>query len=203
MFLMRAAEKTNAINAYVTGVGASKRVVIWDTTLRKTTPDEALFILGHELGHYVLGHVTKGFLFFSFGLLLALYVMFRTLHFALQHWAPDWKIYGPEDLASLVVLLLIFQILSFISAPIANGFSRMQEHAADVYGLEVTHGIIPNSAEVAAHAFQVLGEIDLSDPNPSPLITFWLYSHPPVADRLIFAHTYDPWSKGEPPRYVK
>ncbi len=203
MFLMRAAEKTNAINAYVTGVGASKRVVIWDTTLRKTTPDEALFILGHELGHYVLGHVTKGFLFFSFGLLLALYVMFRTLHFALQHWAPDWKIYGPEDLASLVVLLLIFQILSFISAPIANGFSRMQEHAADVYGLEVTHGIIPNSAEVAAHAFQVLGEIDLSDPNPSPFITFWLYSHPPVADRLIFAHTYDPWSKGEPPRYVK
>jgi STE24 endopeptidase len=203
MFLMRAAEKTNAINAYVTGVGASKRVVIWDTTLRKTTSDEALFIIGHELGHYVLGHVAKGFLFFSIGLLLALYVMFRALHIALQRWASDWKIYGPEDLASLVVLLLIFQSLSFISAPIANGFSRAQEHAADVFGLEVIHGLIPNSEEVAAHAFQMLGEIDLSDPNPSPFITFWLYSHPPVADRLIFAHTYDPWSKGESPRYVK
>jgi Zn-dependent protease with chaperone function len=203
MFLMRAAEKTNAINAYVTGLGASKRVVMWDTTLRKTTPDEALFILGHELGHYVLGHIAKGFLFFSFGLLLALYVMFRALHLALQHWAPSWKIYGPEDLASLVVLLLIFQILSFISAPVANGFSRWEEHAADVYGLEITHGIIPNSAEVAAHAFQILGEVDLSDPNPSPFITFWLYSHPPIADRLVFAHTYDPWSNGESPRYVK
>lgn len=203
MFLMRAAEKTNAINAYVTGVGASKRVVMWDTTLLKTTPDEALFIIGHELGHYVLGHVAKGFAFFSVGLLLALYVMFRALHLALQHWAPDWRIYGPEDLASLVVLLLIFQILSFVSAPVANGFSRWEEHSADVYGLEVTHGVIPDSAEVAAHAFQILGEVDLSDPNPSPFITFWLYSHPPVADRLVFAHSYDPWSKGEQPRYVK
>jgi STE24 endopeptidase len=203
MFLMRAGEKTNEINAYVTGVGASKRVVVWDTTIRKTTTDEALFIVGHELGHYVLGHVTKGFLFFSLALLLALYLTFRGLHWALHRWGSDWKIYGPEDWASLVVLLLILQILAFISSPIANGFSRMQEHAADIYGLEVIHGIIPNSEEVAAHAFQILGEVDLSDPNPPPLITFWLYSHPPLADRLVFAHSYDPWSKGEPPKYVK
>jgi Zn-dependent protease with chaperone function len=78
----------------------------------------------------------------------------------------------------------------------------MQEHAADVYALEITHGLISNSSEVAAHAFQVLGELDLSDPNPPPFIKFWLYSHPPVADRLVFAHNYDPWSKGEKPKYV-
>src|ERR1700730_8852825 len=64
MFLMKASEKTNQINAYVTGIGASKRVVVWDTTIQKTSSDEALFILGHELGHYVLGHVAIGFLFF-------------------------------------------------------------------------------------------------------------------------------------------
>jgi STE24 endopeptidase len=203
MFLMRAGEKTNEINAYVTGVGASKRVVVWDTTIRKTTTDEALFIVGHELGHYVLGHVTRGLLFFSLALLLALYLTFRGLHWALHRWGAGWKIYGPEDWASLVVLILILQILAFISSPIANGFSRMQEHAADVYGLEVIHGIIPNSEEVAAHAFQMLGEIDLSDPNPPPFITFWLYSHPPLADRLVFAHSYDPWSKGGSPKFVK
>jgi len=56
---------------------------------------------------------------------------------------------------------------------------------------------------VAARAFQVMGEADLDDPNPPEFITFWLYSHPPLADRLVFAHTYDPWSRGEPPRYVK
>lgn len=203
IFLMRASEKTNAINAYVTGFGASKRVVMWDTTIAKTTNDEALFIVGHELGHYVLGHVATGFAFFGVALLLAFYIMFRALHWALHRWGAEWRIYGSEDWASLAVILLIFQILTFISSPVANGFSRMQEHAADVYGLEIIHGIVPNSEEVAAHGFQVLGELDLSDPNPPAFITFWLYSHPPLAERLVFAHTYDPWSKGESPKYVK
>jgi STE24 endopeptidase len=203
MFLMKASEKTNQINAYVTGIGASKRVVIWDTTIQKMSTDEALVILGHELGHYVLGHVAIGFLFFAVSLLLALYVMFRALLWSLQRWGAEWKICGPEDLAAIAVLFLWVEILSFISSPIANGFSRRQEHAADVYGLEVIHGIVPNSEEVAAHGFQVMGDLDLSDPNPPAFITFWLYSHPPLAERLVFAHTYDPWSKGESPKYVK
>jgi STE24 endopeptidase len=203
IFLMRASEKTNAINAYVTGFGASKRVVMWDTTIAKTTNDEALFVVGHELGHYVLGHVTTGFIFFGVALLLASYIMFRALHWSLHRWGAEWRVYSSEDWASLVIILLIFQILTFISSPVANGFSRMQEHAADVYGLEIIHGLVPNSEEVAAHGFQVLGELDLSDPNPPPFITFWLYGHPPLAERLVFAHTYDPWSKGESPRYVK
>ena len=203
MFLMEASQKTNAINAYVTGLGASKRVVIWDTTIQKTSKDESLFVVGHELGHYVLGHVRQGFLLGAAGLLLALYFLFRGLHWALDHWAKDWKLYGQEDWASLAVLLLLLQALLFVSSPVISGYSRMQEHAADVYGLEVIHGLVPNSEEVAAHAFQVLGELDLSDPNPPPFITFWLYSHPPLADRLVFAHSYDPWSKGESPKYVK
>ena len=203
IFLMAASQKTNAINAYVTGLGASKRVVIWDTTIQKTTNDESLFIVGHELGHYVLGHVWQGFLLGAGGLLLALYLLFRCLHWAMDRWARDWKLYGQEDWASLAVLLLLLQALLFISSPVISGYSRMQEHAADVYGLEVIHGLVPNSEEVAAHAFQVLGEVDLSDPNPPPFVTFWLYSHPPLAERLVFAHSYDPWSKGESPKYVK
>lgn len=203
IFLMAASQKTNAINAYVTGLGASKRVVIWDTTIQKTTNDESLFIVGHELGHYVLGHVWQGFLLGAAGLLLALYLLFRGLHWAMDRWARDWKLYGQEDWAALAVLLLLLQALLFISSPVISGYSRMQEHAADVYGLEVIHGLVPDSEEVAAHAFQVLGEIDLSDPNPPPFVTFWLYSHPPLAERLVFAHSYDPWSKGESPKYVK
>jgi STE24 endopeptidase len=203
IFLMEASQKTNAINAYVTGLGASKRVVIWDTTIQKTSKDESLFIVGHELGHYVLGHVWKGFILGAGGLLLALYFLFRGLHWAMDRWAKDWKLYGQEDWASLVVLLLLLQVLLFVSSPVITGYSRMQEHAADVYGLEVIHGLVSDSEEVAAHAFQVLGEMDLSDPNPPPFITFWLYSHPPLAERLVFAHRYDPWSKGKSPKYVK
>jgi Zn-dependent protease with chaperone function len=62
MFLMEASKKTNDLNAYVTGLGASKRVVVWDTTIQKLTTDETLFIFGHEAGHYVLNHVRNGFL---------------------------------------------------------------------------------------------------------------------------------------------
>jgi len=203
IFLMAASQKTNAINAYVTGLGSSKRVVIWDTTLQETSNNESLFIVGHELGHYVLGHVWQGFLLGAAGLLVALYLLFRGLHWAMDRWAREWKLYGQEDCASLAVLLLLLQVLLFVSSPVLSGYSRMQEHAADVYGLEVIHGLIPHSEEVAAHAFQVLGEKDLSDPNPPSFITFWLYSHPPLADRLVFAHSYDPWSKGESPKYVK
>jgi STE24 endopeptidase len=203
MFLMEASKKTNEINAYVTGFGASKRVVVWDTTVQKLTDDETLFVFGHEAGHYVLGHVRNGFLFFAALFLVALYSGFRGLHWALSRWGQDWKLYGPEDWASLALILLLFQVMMFLAMPITNGFSRMQEHAADVYGLEVIHGIVPNSEEVAAHAFQVMGEIDLADPNPPPIITFWLYTHPPLAQRLVFAHSYDPWSKGEPLKYLK
>jgi STE24 endopeptidase len=101
------------------------------------------------------------------------------------------------------VLLLFVYIGMFLSSPIANGFSRMQEHQADVYSLEVTHGIIPDSAAVAGRSFQVLGEEDLADPNPPPFIVFWLYSHPPLGERLAFAESYDPWGNGESPAYVK
>lgn len=203
MFLMRASEKTKAIDAYVTGLGASKRVVVWDTTLQKATTDETLFIVGHELGHYVLGHVWKGFLFAAVLLLVGFYALFRGLHWMLGRWGGEWKIYGPEDWASFAVLLLLIEIGMFLASPIINGFSRIEEHAADVYGLEVTHGILPDSSEVAAQSFQVLGETDLADPNPPEFITFWLYSHPPLADRLVFAHNYDPWSSSGTPKYVK
>jgi len=203
MFLMEASAKTNQLNAYVTGFGASKRLVVWDTTIQKTTIPETLFIFGHEAGHYKLGHIRNGFIFFAGLLLVAFYAGFRGMHWALDRWATEWKIYGPEDWASFALFLLLLQVVIFAASPVINGFNRMQEHAADVYGLEVIHGIVPDSQEVAAHAFQVIGEIDLSDPNPPAFIRFWLYSHPPVAERLVFAHSYDPWSKGQPPRYVK
>ncbi|HMD43291.1 MAG TPA: M48 family metallopeptidase [Candidatus Acidoferrum sp.] len=203
MFLMEASAKTNEINAYVTGFGASKRVVVWDTTIEKAPPEEVLYIVGHELGHYVLGHVWKGFLFFVLGMFLGLYSAHRLFEGMVSRWGRNWGVRGQEDWAALAVLLLIMQVLEFLGTPLENGFRRIQEHEADVYGLEVTHGLFPGSNKVAAHAFQVLGEVDLADPNPSKFITFWLYSHPPIGDRLSFACSYDPWTRGQSPQFVK
>jgi Zn-dependent protease with chaperone function len=203
MFLMVASQKTNQINAYVTGIGASKRVVVWDNTIKKMAPDEVLFIVGHEMGHYVLGHVVKGIAFALVGILAALWVAYRALECILRRWGAKWGVRGQEDWAALAVLWLIGSMVGFIAEPIGNGFSRMVEHAADVYGLEVIHGIVPNAQETAAHSFQVMGELDLADPEPPRIIAVWLYSHPPLADRLKFAHDYDPWREGKSPRYVK
>jgi STE24 endopeptidase len=203
MFLMEASAKTNQINAYVTGFGASKRVVVWDNTIKKMAPGEVLFVVGHEMGHYALGHIATGIAFALVVILVGLYLAFRALQGMLRISGEAWGVRGQEDWAALGVLLLIASVLGFLAEPVGNGFSRMQEHAADVYGLEVTHGIVPDSPEAAAHAFQVMGELDLADPDPSPFITIWLYSHPPLVDRLKFAHDYDPWGKGEAPKYVK
>jgi STE24 endopeptidase len=187
MFLMEASAKTNAINAYVTGLGASKRIVIWDTSIQKTKPEELLFIVGHEMGHYVLGHVVKGFAYFLALLFFALFLAYRALQWMIARWGSAWGIRGQSDWAALGVLLLLLNIMSFFGEPIGNAFSRMLEHAADAYGLQLIQGFFPNANEVAAHAFQVLGEEDLDDPNPPKFIVLWLYSHPPLNDRLRFA----------------
>jgi STE24 endopeptidase len=203
MFLMNASSKTNELNAYVTGFGSSKRVVIYDTLLKKMTPRETLFVFGHESGHYVLNHIRNGILFFAAILLLALYLAYRLLNSILDRWGKRWRIYGMHDWAALAILLLLIDGMAFLSSPIVNGYSRIQEHNADVFGLELIHGIVPGSGQVAAHSFQAMGENDLADPNPPPFITFWLYTHPPLAERLVFAHSYDPWGKSQPPKYIK
>src|SRR6185312_7945605 len=203
MFLMKASEKVTTLNAYVTGFGPSKRVVVWDTTIQKATTPETLFVFGHEMGHYVLNHVIIGLSAAAIGLLIALYLLYRLSGWFLRRWGPRWQIRELGDWAALPMIFLIFSILGFISQPISAGISRTIEHNADVYGLEVTHGINANSQEAAAHAFQVLGELSLDYPYPSKFVVFWYYDHPSIPDRVRFAHQYDPWGKGEQPRYVK
>jgi Zn-dependent protease with chaperone function len=97
----------------------------------------------------------------------------------------------------------LLTILTFVANPIFNAFSRTQEYQADQYGLEVTHGLTPDSGQVAAQGFQVLGEVDLSDPDPNPIDIFMFYSHPSIPDRIRFALTYDPWANGGTGEFVK
>ena len=200
---MKASVKRKAVNAYVTGIGASKRVVIWDTTLEKLNAPQTLTVFGHEMGHYVLRHIPKGTALAAVELLVFLFVGSRLLEAMLRRWTHGWGIRGLADWASLPAVLLLFSLFNFFATPIENAYSRHIEHEADIYALEVTHGIVPAAGQAAAESFQILGETNLEDPDPGPVIKFWRYSHPPLADRLRFALTYDPWSKGQTPRFVK
>jgi STE24 endopeptidase len=100
-----------------------------------------------------------------------------------------------------VVFMLVLSVLSFFSEPIVNGFSRMHEHEADVYGQEAIHGIVADPQATAQQSFQLLGEMSLTDPNPSPFVEFWTFGHPSVSSRAAFAAAYNPWAPGEHPRY--
>ncbi len=201
MFLMRASDKLTGLNAYVTGIGASKRVVVWDTTIAKATPDEISFIFGHEMGHYVLQHIWKTLAFLALLLLAEFYLGYRASEWLLRRFGARWHIPAVKNWASLVVLLLVLSVLGFLSEPITNGYSRMHEHDADVYGQEAVHGIVADPQTVAQQAFQVLGETSLVDPDPNPLLEFWTFTHPSISRRAAFARAYNPWLPPKKPRY--
>jgi len=203
MFLMKASEKVTGLNAYVTGFGASKRVVVWDTSIAKATPDEILFIFGHEMGHYVLGHIPSTVAFLGGLLLVEFYLGYRGVTWLIGRYGGRWRIDSANDWAALVVLMLVFSVLSFLGEPIVNAYSRAHEHAADIYGQEVIHGIVADPQTTAQQAFQVLGETALVDPNPNRFVEFWTFSHPSISSRAAYAKAYNPWAPGQHPRYFK
>ena len=203
MFWMGASEKSTELNAYVTGFGASKRIVVWDTTIAKMNTPQIVFVAGHEMGHYVLHHIPKGIVLGAIFFLIVFYLGYRSMGWALRRWGDRWEISGTDDWASLPVLLLLLSIFSFVANPITSAASRHFEHQADQYGLEVTHELTPDSGEVAAQSFQILGEVDLSDPKPNPVDVWLFYSHPTIPDRIRFALAYNPWANGGHGEFVQ
>jgi Zn-dependent protease with chaperone function len=202
MFWMGAGEKSTQLNAYVTGIGASKRIVVWDNTIAKMTTPQIVFVAGHEMGHYVLHHIWKGLVSTALLLFVLFYLGFRSIGWLLDRWGAGWEIRALDDWASLPALLLLLSVFSFVFNPIDSAVSRYYEHQADQYGLEVTHGLAPGSSQLAAQSFQILGEVDLSDPDPNPVNVFLFFSHPPISDRVRFALSYDPWANGGQGEFV-
>ncbi len=198
IFEMDASRKTKTLNAYVAGLGASKRVVVWDNTLRKLEEDETLLVLGHETGHYALYHIPKEFALIELVVLALFFLGFNLLERIVERAGLGTGVESVGDLACLPVALLVLTVLYFLSSPVINAVSRHYEHQADQFGLEVAYGVVPDPNSAQARSLQVLGEEDLADPDPSPFIEFWLYSHPPLDERMRFAMSYKPWTEGKP-----
>jgi STE24 endopeptidase len=203
MFSMRASDKVTGLNAYVTGFGSSKRLVLWDTTVAQSTPDELSGIFAHELGHYVLHHIALGVAFAAVALLVGFFIGQQMTQWLLRRYGARWKIRSQGDWAALAVLVLVLNILSFFAAPIENAFSRSIEHAADVYGQEAIHGIVADPQTSTVQGFQRLGEAALDDPTPHPFVEFWTSSHPSLGSRAAFAAAYNPWIEGQHPKYFQ
>lgn len=206
MFLMKASLKTNGLNAYVSGLGKTKRIVVWDTTAGRVPNDEIMFIFGHETGHYVLHHIVKGLTISAIALFFIFWACAGFASWMVQRFGARWNItpeQGPKyeiaplaTRAGFIVLLLAVSITSFLLQPASNAVSRHFEHQADIYGQEAVHGLVPDPQKTAVSAFNHLGEAWLEDPDPSPLVEFWEFSHPSVQTRANFARNYDPWKNG-------
>ena len=203
MYEMKASEKTTTLNAYVTGFGATKRVVVWDTTMKDMTILETLFVFGHEMGHYVLGHIPKEVSIILLILLALFYLAYRLANGLLARYGERWGIQSLSDWSSLPMLALILFILTFLATPMFSGVSRHFEHQADQYGIEVIHGLVPDEPRTAALAFQKLGEISLDYPYVSKFWELWAWDHPTIRDRMIYVQTYNPWAEGKQPEFVK
>jgi STE24 endopeptidase len=202
MYVMGEAVKGTDLNAYVTGWGASKRMVIYDTTMAKMTRPQIVVVMGHETGHYVLHHIPKGMVIAAIGLFVTFYLGYRLIAWMLGRWGAAWDIRGVGDLASLPALLVLLNVISFVGSPITNTVSRYFEHQADQYAIEVTHGLIPDNGQVGAQAFQVLGETDLDFPDPGRWNVVMTYDHPATRDRVQFVLHYDPWASGATGQFV-
>jgi Zn-dependent protease with chaperone function len=184
MYWMGAGEKVTTLNAYVSGFGASKRIVVWDTTIKRMAAPQIVFVAGHEMGHYVLWHIPKLLAFGAALLFAAFYLGHRTIDWLLARWGASWGVSGLDDWASLPALLLLLSVFFFCAAPLVSAVSRHYEHQADQYAIEVTRDLTPDFGQACAHAFQALGEVNLDDPEPSPVAIFLYYDHPPVRDRV-------------------
>src|ERR1700722_4579389 len=101
MFLMKASDKVTTVNAYVAGLGASKRIVVWDTSIQKGTTDEILFIFGHEMGHYVLGHHVWNLVLGSVFSLILFWSGYRGVQWLLKRKGAAWRIPSQDDWAAL------------------------------------------------------------------------------------------------------
>jgi Zn-dependent protease with chaperone function len=193
VYQVNKSKQTKTMNAYVTGLGPSKRIVMWDTLLQKLDHEEILAVMGHEMGHYVLNHLWKGL---AFGVALSFLGFFfaqKMYEKGLARWGGRWGIGEKGDPAALPWLLLVASVLSFVVTPVAAGFSRHVEHQSDIFGLELTHG-----NEAMASAFVKFAEDSKADPRPPRIIEWWRYSHPSLGRRIDFVLQYRPWEQGKP-----
>jgi STE24 endopeptidase len=187
---------TKTVNAYVTGVLGSKRIVLWDTLLARLNEKEVLFVLGHEMGHYVLGHVARSLLLLSLLVLLGLWLVHRVSGPLIARFGTRFGFDTLADVASLPLFLVVFELFGLVALPVAMAYSRAQEHEADRFALEITR-----TNHSAGTAFVKLQEENLSHPRPGWFYKLWRASHPSLGERIDFCNTYHPWRTGRPLRY--
>jgi STE24 endopeptidase len=173
--------KTRKANAALTGLGATRRILISDTMLAEYSDEEIEVVLAHELAHHVHGDIWKGVLLESALILAGFYLSARIL----ERVAGPLGLRGVSDVAGLPVLLLVAGAVSLVMVPVANALSRTYERSADRFALTLT-----KNPEAFITAMRRLGAQNLAEEQPSKVVQWLFYSHPPLKDRIAAAEAF-------------
>ncbi len=156
-------------NALFSGIGSSKRIVLFDTLLSAFTPAEVETVIAHELGHYVRKDIWR---FVAFDVVKA-FALMLVLDAVLRAAVGSFGLAAIWDIAGLPLLFLAFTLFEFVTDPLENWYSRRREAAADWFGLEAARKPVAQASTERRLADQSLG-----DDHPHPLIELWFHSHP-------------------------
>jgi Zn-dependent protease with chaperone function len=174
-------DKTRKANAALTGLGGTRRILVSDTMLAQYSEDEIEVVLAHELAHHVHGDIWKGIVFESALIFGGFYLAGRLLQAAVA----VIPLRGVADVAGLPLLLLAAGAVSLVAVPVAHAMSRAFERRADRYALDLTRN--PAAFISAMHR---LAAQNLAEDNPSRIVQWLFYSHPPVRERIAAARAF-------------
>ncbi len=185
VYEMDASRQSNAANAYVIGCGPTMRIVLYDTLVKQFTPDEVKFIMAHEMGHYVLGHIYQGILLTILGTLFASYGIYRLAGVLILHYGVHLGFSTISQPASFPLLLTMLFVFSLLAMPVSNAISRNFEWQADRFAVRN----YPHPA-AGISAFEKLAEINISEENPPRWAVLLFGTHPTLRQRIRALREY-------------
>ncbi|MGB7062661.1 MAG: M48 family metallopeptidase [Candidatus Zixiibacteriota bacterium] len=186
IFTVDMSKQTKKANAMFTGLGNTKRIVLGDNLVDRFTTDEIEVVIAHEMGHNLMHHIWQGIFFSAIMAAIGFLIIHLSGPKIINRWRNRLKIDSMADVASLPLILLIFSLYGLVTMPIFPAVSRHMERQADKFALDMTQ-----NKEAFISAMDELAYMNLSDPNPSPIIEFLLYDHPPISKRIKFAQEYE------------
>jgi STE24 endopeptidase len=181
VYVIDASSKTTAANAYFTGFGDARRIVLYDTLLTGYTPDQVEVVLAHEMGHWYYRHVLWGLL----GLSAAGWLGLFGLRWLLWRTCRPLGLRSPADVAGLPYLMAIIAIVTILSLPIQNGISRWAERQADQFSLTISQ-----KPAAFIRSFEQLAVQNLSMVDAPAWEKFVFYTHPPIVERIQMAESF-------------
>jgi STE24 endopeptidase len=182
VYVINASAKTTRVNAYFTGFGDARRIVLYDTLLTGYTPNQVEVVLAHEMGHWYYRHVLLGLV----GMGAAGWIGLFGLRWLLNRvWRP-LGLSGPADVAGLPYVMAVVAVVTMLSLPIQNGLSRYAERQADRFSLAVSQ-----KPGVFVELFEKLAVQNLSVVDVPAWEKFVFYTHPPIVERIRSAEVFD------------